>query len=571
MTGNISPKFEISPQFHYGIDTPNLCRQIVTMLNSLLFYQHNLNDQVIDKTIGTELGAIYTRLQKVIFMVEQAKKNQENERIRAAIVQSILKKELSNKVIHTQGAAEMQAVKVEKTLQNTKQNEPKLMSNTIHEYPKQLQKHQVIMKPQSYSLTQINYDSNFQSPVNTILESIVKKEDKSLINTMQEDHEEIYKNIPQHQKPSEKKQNLKPQTASEKQINYDFNPQIPVRTAQPEKFFGHRVDSIQEDNSALDLSSMRNYQQNLSSPENSSLDLSFSPPDKKLRMSAKSHQQSEISSSGKYSLASNFATPTMSISNHLQGHGPNGRGITRNKPKTIRNRLFCGECTGCLRNNDCGICRYCKDKTKFGGQNRLRQKCLHRRCQLDTYHRKSTQNNVKMSNEGQMSSGGQMYDKKIFNSPPSNEGKMFNGQLSNKYISNGHIENNNSFKSNLSAITIHSPNSDAGVDTTAKSDIKNETHKEALNPDKAKDILETGQAIFLEAQQSRMTDPMMHSLKVQQSSGNLVSNTGNENKNDQKSGTLQVQTCAQSRTNKWRAKHEAMLNSANNNKKKAEF
>ena len=148
---------------------------------------------------------------------------------------------------------------------------------------------------------------------------------------------------------------------------------------------------------------------------------------------------------------------------------------------------------------------------------------------------------------------------------------MFNGQLSNKYISNGHIENNNSFKSNLSPITIHSPNSDAGVDTTAKSDIKNETHKEALNPDKAKDILETGQAIFLEAQQSRMTDPMMNSLKVQQSSGNLVSNTGNENKNDQKSGTLQVQTCAQSRTNKWRAKHEAMLNSANNNKKKAEF
>ena len=44
-----------------------------------------------------------------------------------------------------------------------------------------------------------------------------------------------------------------------------------------------------------------------------------------------------------------------------------------------------------------------------------------------------------------------------------------------------------------------------------------------------------------------------------------------ENKNDQKSGTLQVQTFAQSRTNKWRAKHEAMLNSANNNKKKAEF
>merc|ERR1719245_136955 len=53
----------------------------------------------------------------------------------------------------------------------------------------------------------------------------------------------------------------------------------------------------------------------------------------------------------------------------------------------IRNRVFCGECTGCLKNDDCGSCRYCRDKTKFGGQNRLRQKCLHRRCLLDTHRR----------------------------------------------------------------------------------------------------------------------------------------------------------------------------------------
>lgn len=30
-----------------------------------------------------------------------------------------------------------------------------------------------------------------------------------------------------------------------------------------------------------------------------------------------------------------------------------------------------------------------RDKTKFGGQNRLRQKCLHRRCQMDTHRRSS--------------------------------------------------------------------------------------------------------------------------------------------------------------------------------------
>ena len=29
---------------------------------------------------------------------------------------------------------------------------------------------------------------------------------------------------------------------------------------------------------------------------------------------------------------------------------------------------------------DCGQCRYCLDKKKFGGHNRLKQSCVHRRC-----------------------------------------------------------------------------------------------------------------------------------------------------------------------------------------------
>jgi hypothetical protein len=39
--------------------------------------------------------------------------------------------------------------------------------------------------------------------------------------------------------------------------------------------------------------------------------------------------------------------------------------------------------TGTLNNSNF------RDKTKFGGQNRLRQKCLHRRCQMDTHRRSS--------------------------------------------------------------------------------------------------------------------------------------------------------------------------------------
>ena len=78
------------------------------------------------------------------------------------------------------------------------------------------------------------------------------------------------------------------------------------------------------------------------------------------------------------------------------GNGGGGKG-----GKGIRNRVFCGECPGCLQNDDCGKCRYCKDKTKFGGQNRLRQKCLHRRCQMDTHRkRNSTNNNNSNNNSG---------------------------------------------------------------------------------------------------------------------------------------------------------------------------
>lgn len=38
----------------------------------------------------------------------------------------------------------------------------------------------------------------------------------------------------------------------------------------------------------------------------------------------------------------------------------------------------CGQCENCLR-EDCGVCRFCKDKPKFGGKNSLRQACVEKR------------------------------------------------------------------------------------------------------------------------------------------------------------------------------------------------
>jgi len=37
-------------------------------------------------------------------------------------------------------------------------------------------------------------------------------------------------------------------------------------------------------------------------------------------------------------------------------------------------RKRCGTCDGCIR-CDCGICKFCKDKPKFGGLGKKKQCC----------------------------------------------------------------------------------------------------------------------------------------------------------------------------------------------------
>ena len=40
----------------------------------------------------------------------------------------------------------------------------------------------------------------------------------------------------------------------------------------------------------------------------------------------------------------------------------------------------CNNCSGCHQ-PDCGKCRYCLDKVKFGGEGKLKQGCTARKCQ----------------------------------------------------------------------------------------------------------------------------------------------------------------------------------------------
>ena len=47
--------------------------------------------------------------------------------------------------------------------------------------------------------------------------------------------------------------------------------------------------------------------------------------------------------------------------------------------EVVGRKVNCGNCDGCLA-QDCGKCINCRDKVKFGGPGRKKQKCLKRKC-----------------------------------------------------------------------------------------------------------------------------------------------------------------------------------------------
>uniref|UniRef100_A0A672NT65 CXXC-type zinc finger protein 1-like n=1 Tax=Sinocyclocheilus grahami TaxID=75366 RepID=A0A672NT65_SINGR len=54
--------------------------------------------------------------------------------------------------------------------------------------------------------------------------------------------------------------------------------------------------------------------------------------------------------------------------------------VTEKMAKVKRSARMCGECEPCTRTEDCGQCDFCKDMKKFGGPNKIRQKCRLRQC-----------------------------------------------------------------------------------------------------------------------------------------------------------------------------------------------
>lgn len=54
---------------------------------------------------------------------------------------------------------------------------------------------------------------------------------------------------------------------------------------------------------------------------------------------------------------------------------PSAHRLTGKRPRSVR----CGVCDGCVR-EDCGYCKNCVDKPKFGGTGQRKQGCIKKHC-----------------------------------------------------------------------------------------------------------------------------------------------------------------------------------------------
>lgn len=70
------------------------------------------------------------------------------------------------------------------------------------------------------------------------------------------------------------------------------------------------------------------------------------------------------------------STRTPSASTKIKIKGPPKK---KDEVRIPKRGSRCGKCAGCLR-QDCGKCVYCKDKPKFGGPGKKKQRCSLRTC-----------------------------------------------------------------------------------------------------------------------------------------------------------------------------------------------
>jgi len=74
--------------------------------------------------------------------------------------------------------------------------------------------------------------------------------------------------------------------------------------------------------------------------------------------------------------------PKPEKSDKIQSEKKEKQDSSKDDSERKRSKRTCGECVACVKTEDCGQCDFCKDMKKFGGPNKMRQKCRLRQCLL---------------------------------------------------------------------------------------------------------------------------------------------------------------------------------------------
>ena len=221
---------------------PLMAGQIVAQLNSLLFAMHGVQDKGVELNVQGQLGAIYTRLQEIVTMIQHCNKKVETTS--------------SRKQKDFQPASNTELQKQLELVTSTKEAEEQRISAQLEEYQRAL------AGSTAFPAT--------SSPRPGNVASIIRSQ-KPMDDIAEPQEEAVIK--------------------SEEQLSRR----------------GSR-DSLEDG----------------------------APPEKRAR-------EEEASS------------PATSPQSGSRGGARSGKG-----GKGIRNRVFCGDCAGCLKNDDCGSCRYCR-------------------------------------------------------------------------------------------------------------------------------------------------------------------------------------------------------------------
>ena len=221
---------------------PLMAGQIVAQLNSLLFAVHGVQDKGVELNVQGQLGAIYTRLQEIVTMIQHCNKKVEQPS--------------SRKQKDFQPTSNTELQKQLELVTSTKEAEEQRISAQLEEYQRALASSTAFPATSSPRPGNVAELLRSQKPIDDIAE------------------------------PQE---------------------ELVVKSEEQLSRRGSR-DSLEDG----------------------------APPEKRAR------EEEAIS-------------PATSPQSGSRGGGRSGKG-----GKGIRNRVFCGDCAGCLKNDDCGSCRYCR-------------------------------------------------------------------------------------------------------------------------------------------------------------------------------------------------------------------